>query len=90
MSQRPKWLKNIDLAYNNQLTSNVEQWLQQVVTEIKSPFNDGFTASGAKKELFEFKCLLEDVYENLPDFGEEEVEWEKQRLYNKLKKRNNK
>jgi len=87
---RPKWLKNIDEAHGNNLTSLVEDWLAQTIAEIKSPYNDGFTTSGLKRELFEFKCLLEDLYETLPDFGEEEVEWEKERLYNRLKKRNDK
>lgn len=84
---RPKWLKNIDTAYGNNDTQATILWLDRVVTEIKSPYSDGFSASGLKKELFEFKCLIEDVYETLPDFGDEEVEWEKERLYNKLKRK---
>jgi len=87
MSKRPKWLKNIDISHGNNHTEMVQNWLDGVILEIKSPFNDGFTASALKKELFEFKCLLEDVYETLPDFGDEEVEWEKERLYNKLKRK---
>lgn len=87
---RPKWLKNIDLKYGTNQSSLVEDWLAQVIAEIKSPYNDGFTRTGLKKELFEFKCLIEDVYDSLPDFGDEEIEWEKERLYNKLKKRNDK
>lgn len=87
---RPKWMKNIDTAYGNRDTQATILWLDRVVTEIKSPFNVPPTASRLKRELFEFKCLLDDVYETLPDFGEDEVEWEKQRLYNKLKKRNDK
>lgn len=84
---RPKWMKNIDTKHGNSHTEMVQNWLDGVILEIKSPFNDGFTASALKKELFEFKCLLEDVYETLPDFGDEEVEWEKERLYNKLKRK---
>lgn len=87
MSTRPKWLKNIDLKHSQQKLSIVEDWLAQLIAEIKSPYNDGFTRTGLKKELFEFKCLLEDVYDSLPDFGDEEVEWEKERLYNKLKRK---
>ena len=87
---RPKWMKSIDTAYGMRDTHATILWLDRVVTEIKSPFNDGFSALELKRELFEFKCLLDDVYETLPDFGEDEVEWEKQRLYNKLKKRNDK
>ena len=87
---RPKWMKNIDTAHEMRDTHATILWLDRVVTEIKSPFNDGFSALELKRELFEFKCLLDDVYETLPDFGEDEVEWEKQRLYNKLKKRNDK
>ena len=39
---RPKWLKNIDEAHGNNLTSLVEDWLAQTIAEIKSPYNDGF------------------------------------------------
>ena len=80
-------MKNIDTRYGNNDTQATILWLDRVVTEIKAPYSDGFSASGLKRELFEFKCLLEDLYETLPDFGAEEIEWEKERLYNKLKRK---
>ena len=83
---RPKWMKNIDIAHNTNKTELVKDWLDEVIREINSDFNDGFTTMGLKRELFDFKNLIEDAYEELPSFGDEELEWEKERLYNKLKR----
>ena len=83
---RPKWMKNIDVAHNTNNTELVKQWLAEVIREINSDFNDGFTTMGLKRELFDFKNLIEDAYEELPSFEDEELEWEKERLYNKLKR----
>lgn len=83
---RPKWMKNIDVAHNTNNTELVKEWLAEVIREINSDFNDGFTTMGLKRELFDFKNLIEDAYEELPSFEDEELEWEKERLYNKLKR----
>jgi hypothetical protein len=83
---RPKWMKNIDVAHNTNNTELVKEWLAEVIREINSDFNDGFTTMGLKRELFDFKNLIEDAYEELPSFDDEELEWEKERLYNKLKR----
>ena len=83
---RPKWMKNIDVAHNTNNTELVKEWLAEVIREINSDFNDGFTTMGLKRELFDFKNLIEDAYEELRSFGDEELEWEKERLYNKLKR----
>jgi hypothetical protein len=47
--------------------------------EIRSPYNDGWTASACKKELYLLKCWLDDEYNRLPTFFEED-QWEKERL----------
>lgn len=57
----------------------------RALTEIHSPYNDGFTASTVKKDLYILKCWLNDEYEKLPSFVGEK-EWEKERLINLLKK----
>ena len=53
--------------------------------EISSPYNDGWTASACKKELYLLKSWLDEEYNKLPKFFEEE-QWEKERLIEILKK----
>lgn len=53
--------------------------------EIRSPYNDGFTASGCKQELYQLKCWLEDQYNSLPTFVGED-KWEQERIVDILKK----
>ena len=59
--------------------------IQKTLVEISSPFNDGFTASYCKKDLYLLKCWLEDQYNQLPKFSGEE-EWEQERIIELLKK----
>ena len=58
--------------------------IRQALTEIGSPYNDGWTSSSCKLELYQLKCWLEDEYRQLPTFAEEE-KWEQQRLVQILK-----
>lgn len=55
------------------------------LVEISSPYNDGWTASACKKELYMLKCYLDEEYKKLPTFFEED-QWEKERLIKILKK----
>jgi len=82
---RPKFLKSIDERVQKDIMSSVEDRIQELVQEVASPFNDGYTQQYFKKELWNLKCLIEDVYEQMPNFGNNELEWEKERVYNKLK-----
>ena len=66
---------NLDPAYGAIRTS---------LAEIHSPYNDGFTSSSCKQELYQLKCWLEDEYCKLPTFTGEEV-WEQERLVEILK-----
>lgn len=59
--------------------------MQTSLSEIHSPYNDGWTSSSCKKELWELKCWLDDQYAKLPTFAGEE-EWEKERTFNLLKR----
>jgi len=52
--------------------------------EISSPYNDGWTSSSCKQELYLLKCWLEDEYKKLPVFVGEEL-WEQERLIQVLK-----
>ena len=86
---RPRWLQRIDSAYqaysNN--TREMSELLQKTINEIDSPANYEWKTIALKRELYEFKSMLEDAYDQLPNFGDEDIEWEKERMYNKLKKR---
>jgi hypothetical protein len=59
--------------------------IQRVLVEIASPYNDGFTASYCKRDLYMLKCWLDDVYSKLPTFHKEE-QWEQDRLIQLLKR----
>jgi hypothetical protein len=58
--------------------------IRKSLGEIHSPYNDGFTTSYCKKDLFLLKCWLEDEYNKLPTYNGEE-EWEQDRLVEILK-----
>ena len=53
--------------------------------EISSPYNDGWTSSSCKQELYLLKCWLDEEYSKLPKFVGEE-KWEQERLIKVLKK----
>ena len=66
---------NLDMAYHAMRMSMIE---------IGSPYNDGFTSSSCKHDLYLLKCWLEDEYKRLPTFSGEEA-WEHKRLIEVLK-----
>jgi hypothetical protein len=55
------------------------------LVEIHSPYNDGWTASACKQELYVLKSWLEDEYAKLPTFVGEE-KWAQDRLVEILKR----
>jgi len=55
------------------------------LNEIRSPYNDGFTACYCKHDLYLLKYWLDEEYKQLPKFAEED-EWEKQRLITTLQR----
>lgn len=55
------------------------------LVEIASPYNDGWTSSSCKQELYHLKCWLDDEYRKLPTFAGEEA-WEQNRLVEILKR----
>ena len=59
--------------------------LRKIMAEIDSPYNDGFTSSYCKQELYQLKCWLDDEYRKLPKFTGEEA-WEQDRLVEILKR----
>ena len=65
--------------------SIARETISKSLLEINSPYNDGFTSSYCKQDLYMLKCWLEDEYNRLPKFlGEEE--WEQTRLVQILKR----
>ena len=60
--------------------------LSTLATEARSGYNDGWTASTCKHELYRVKCYLDDVYKQLPRFVDE-TDWEKERVAELLKRR---
>jgi hypothetical protein len=63
----------------------IKDALRKIMGEISSPYNDGFTSSYCKQELYMLKCWLEDEYDKLPNFVGEE-EWEQDRIVQILRK----
>ena len=55
------------------------------IGEIHSPYNDGWTSSSCKQELYMLKCWLDAEYKDLPTFVGEE-QWEQNRILEILKK----
>lgn len=49
-------------------------------------YTDGFTQCTCKHRLYLLKCLIEDLYNDLPEFPQQEKEWEQQRLIQLLKR----
>ena len=82
---RPVWLKRIDDRVAQLTLQDVASYIAHMAAEVQHPHNHGWTEVARKKELYQLKCLIEDIYAELPDFGEKELDWEKERLYNTLK-----
>jgi hypothetical protein len=61
-----------------------ENEIRRCIQEITSPYNDGWTQMSCKHQLYQLKCLLDDVYPTLPQFVGEE-KWEQERLITLLK-----
>ena len=66
--------------------TDIATQLHRMALEASDPRNDGWTACGCKKEIYQVKCLIEDIYQKLPTFVGEE-EWEKERVAELLKRK---
>lgn len=67
----------------------ISRQLRSMARQASSTYNDGFTASGCKQDLFILKCLIEDLYSDIPSFAGEE-QWHEQRTLDLLKKQHKK
>jgi hypothetical protein len=69
--------------------NDVKMKLMKAHGEICSPYNDGFTTWGVKKELYEIKWLLDEMLKRQPTFNDEEewlIEQNKKRVWSELKR----
>ena len=64
---------------------DAQRAIMRMMSEVHSPYNDGWIASGCKHDLYKLKCWLNEEYAKLPTFVGEE-EWEKERVFELLKK----
>lgn len=58
--------------------------IRHCLGEIRSPYNDGWTSSSCKKDLYQLKCWLEREYQKTPAFTGEE-KWEQEQIVEILK-----
>jgi hypothetical protein len=58
--------------------------IARCMAEVRSPYNDGWTSSYCKHDLYMLKCWLDEQYDKLPKFAGEE-KWEQERMINILK-----
>lgn len=63
---------------------NAREAIRTSLVEIRSPYNDGWTSSSCKRDLYQLKCWLDNEYRKLPTFAGEET-WEQERLVEILK-----
>lgn len=59
--------------------------INKCLIEIHSPYNDGWTQSSCKEDLYMLKCWLEIEYSKLPTFVGEE-KWEQNKILEILKR----
>ena len=61
--------------------------IRRLYSMAASPFTDGFTQCTCKHRLYLLKCLIEDLYNQCPEFPSQEKEWEQERLIQLLKRK---
>ena len=72
---------------NNHLTEiDVARYINNLAASARSPYTDPFTQCTCKHNLYLLKCLIEDLYKDLPEFPNQEREWEQKRLLEILQK----
>ena len=64
----------------------VARHIKHLASHAQDPRNDGFSQCTCKHELYLLKCLIEDLYKDLPEFPQQEKEWEQQRVMEILKR----
>lgn len=62
------------------VTQDAATQIRKLAEFINDPLTNGFSACTCKQHLYLLKCLIEDIYKDLPDFPQQEKEWEQTRL----------
>jgi len=82
------WLDEEDLDYGAWLDQDnrtpneiLKDHINSLVKESKSSETQG---AHYKKQIYQIKCWIDDIYAILPTY-KEESEWEKERVFDKLK-----
>ena len=68
---------------------DVTMQLLRAYGEIKSPYNDGFTAFYTKQDIYKVKWLVDEILKESPEFsGEKEwiEEQDKKKMWSELKR----
>ena len=73
------------MGYRKPNLDTARQAIRTCLVEIHSPYNDGWTSSACKHDLYVLKSWLEDEYKRLPIFVGEEA-WEQERVVEILKR----
>ena len=73
--------------FKNWDVDNIASQLHRMGIEASSSHNDGWTQMACKHELYKLKCLMEDIYQKLPVFEDQEEDWEKERVAELLKRK---
>lgn len=64
---------------------DIVRQLKAIHFEANNPYNDGWVAGGCKQDLYQLKCIIEDLYNTCPTFMGED-KWEQKRLIEILKR----
>ena len=72
------------MGFHKPNIESVYSVIRKSLGEIHSPYNDGFSTSYCKRDLYMLKCWLETEYSKLPTFAGEE-KWEQDRVIQILK-----
>lgn len=63
--------------------------IRTALSEIRSPYNDGYVQMYCKRDLYLLKCWLNEQYDTLHKFPDEDQwakEWEKEKVIQILKR----
>jgi len=66
--------------------AQVARFIHDLANMCRSPYTDAFTQCHCKHQLYLLKCFIEDQFKDLPEFPQQEKEWEQERLIEVLKK----
>lgn len=66
---------------------DVVRYIRNLSITAGSPHTDPFTQCHCKHQLFLLRSLIEDMYKDLPEFPEQEKQWEQKRMLEILQRK---